>query len=452
MKESIEEFKKEKQQLIQLGAKSLAELVLDIGYKSEVGYEKIQRAISKPSQNIKRFRQRFNEIKNSEETYWSWSEVDAFAEELSDLLQDVKQGASSPEEGIGLVSDFFESDEFVFEMADDSNGTIGDVYRSDALDLFVAFAKKCKNKQVVIESVTKLAMNDDYGVRDCLIDEAHRFLDSKKLKELFDFISKTYPQKKDFRNLALESLAKQMKDAPLFEKLIRESFDKEISGPLLVEIAEVYFESGNFEKAQSLIDKYPNSNENAFRCSKKIDLQKKLFKATNKRTHLKKLLMNEFKQYYSESSLKELLQVVGTDKKKELCLMATADILKNEDWSGSLALFLIDSCKAFDDAEKYILKHVDSLDGEYYFYLLPIAEKMESKKKYLMASLVYRALLDSILDRGKSKYYYHGIKYLKKLDHLKKSIKNWSRFPSHSQYFLGIKEEHGRKRAFWSNI
>ena len=437
----------QKQDLISLGSEALADLVLDMGNASETGRRKMQRVVSSQNENIKMFKQRLNSLKNGRRHYISWREADAFAVELCDLLQDIQKGASSPEEGIAFVSDFFESDEFIFEMADDSNGCIGDVYRSNAFDLFVSFAKKCKRKQEVIETVVKLIMNDDYGVRYCLIEESHKFLDLKDLQELFDVISKRFHDKKGHKKWTLMSLAKQMKDASLFEKLMHEWLDKKVNGKHLVEIAEVYFESGCFEKAQSLIDSF--SDKDSFGFDKKIHLQKKLFKATNKKAELKNLLMEEFKRYYSKSSLKELLDVVGQDKKQALCSKAIADILKNRNWDSELALFLID-CKAFDDAEKYLLKHIDSLDGDNYFSLVPIAEKMEVQKKYLSATLVYRELLDSILGRGKSKYYYHGVRYLKKLDGLKDSIKDWSHLLPHSQYYSNIRKEHQRKRAFWS--
>ena len=445
----MKEREREKQKLIHLGADALAELVLDMGYKDEMDYQKIQRAISEPSKNVKRFKQRLNDIKKSEEIYWS-DEADSLAEELSDLLQDIKQGASTPEERIGLISDFFESDEFIFEMADDSDGDIGDVYTSEALDLFVTFAKKCKNKQNIIETVVKLIINDQYGVRDCLIDECHQFLNLKELKALFDVVSKRYDKKDYGRKFILKSLAKQMKEGSLFEKITYESSDKEVSGSSLVEVAEVYFEAGNFKKAQSLIDQFSDSDKNTFGFDKKIDLQKRLFKAGNKRTELEKFLMKEFKRNYSEFSLKELLEVVGIDKKQALCSQAIDDILRNKGWDSSLAMFLIDCCEAFDVAEKYLLKHVTSLNGDLYFPLLPIAEKMEAQKKYLVASLIYRALLDSILGRGQPMSYHHGVKYLKKLDHLKNSIENWFHFLPHFQYYSGIQEKHGRKRSFWS--
>jgi len=67
-----------------------------------------------------------------------------------------------------------------------------------------------------------------------------------------------------------------------------------------------------------------------------------------------------------------------------------------------------------------------------------------------MARMVRLPLLDSILARAKSKYYHHGIKYVKKLDKLSEKIDNWFQFSQHSKYFDEIKVAHSRKSAFWS--
>jgi len=68
----------------------------------------------------------------------------------------------------------------------------------------------------------------------------------------------------------------------------------------------------------------------------------------------------------------------------------------------------------------------------------------------LGATLVYRSLLESILDRAQSRYYHHGVRYLKKLDSLSPAIDDWRGLPSHEEYKENLLEAHGRKRSFWS--
>jgi hypothetical protein len=68
-----------------------------------------------------------------------------------------------------------------------------------------------------------------------------------------------------------------------------------------------------------------------------------------------------------------------------------------------------------------------------------MANIMEIAERRLCASLIYRALLDSILERGRSKAYIHGAEYLKRLDKLSESISNWNGFSDHEAYRAGLR-------------
>jgi hypothetical protein len=75
---------------------------------------------------------------------------------------------------------------------------------------------------------------------------------------------------------------------------------------------------------------------------------------------------------------------------------------------------------------------------------------MDKDKRTLTATLIYRALLDSILARAKSKIYGHGVRYLKKLDKLASAITDWEDITPHTSYLAELRRVHGRKHAFWS--
>jgi hypothetical protein len=72
-----------------------------------------------------------------------WRGAAGFARELEMLLRDVKSGVDDPITGVELVAAFYEADNAVFEMCDDSSGNIGDVFRYDAKELFVEYASRC---------------------------------------------------------------------------------------------------------------------------------------------------------------------------------------------------------------------------------------------------------------------------------------------------------------------
>lgn len=345
--------------------------------------------------------------------------------------------------------EFFNIDKYIFEMVDDSSGHVGDIFRYDALELFSTFAKEVSNKTELINSIVELNQDDGYGVRDCLISEAFYFLNTDELRQLYDAVKNDSKRDKNkcSWDWKLPVIAKQMKDAPLFEKLTREQLGDRIHSRSLVEIAEVYYLSGDYQKAQSILNQV--SKEDDFSSHERNDLQKKLFKVTNKTDDLKEALEKEFYDYYSERSLEELLTVVGADKKQEYCKKATNDIVNRRRWNSSDVKFLI-YCEELKAVERLVLECANSIDGDSYYSLVNIAEVLESHNFYLAASILYRALLNSILRRAKSKTYHHGVRYLKKSEQLANKISNWQGFHKHEEYFADIKKNHARKSAFWS--
>jgi hypothetical protein len=141
--------------------------------------------------------------------------------------------------------------------------------------------------------------------------------------------------------------------------------------------------------------------------------------------------------------------VIGHDKRDEVVADEVAQILESSVLRESDAEFLI-SIGKIDEAEEYLLKRADQLDGNHYGSLLFLAKAMESENRYLAASLIYRSLLISILERGYTKAYPHGIRYLKKLDKLATSVTDWINFNHQEAFKAQIIQVHGRKRSFWS--
>ena len=69
---------------------------------------------------------------------------------------------------------------------------------------------------------------------------------------------------------------------------------------------------------------------------------------------------------------------------------------------------------------------------------------------YLPAVVIYRALLEANVAKAISKYYRHGIRYLKELDKISPQVKDWKNIPPHTDYFADFKETHARKSSFWN--
>lgn len=106
-----------------------------------------------------------------------------------------------------------------------------------------------------------------------------------------------------------------------------------------------------------------------------------------------------------------------------------------------------------DLAAKLIVSHAHRWSGEDWHILPKVASLLEHDHP-LAATILYRVLLDDILDRARSKAYAHGAKYLEKLGLLAKQAdaERPSGVVDHASYIARLKSRHARKSAFWARV
>lgn len=439
-----------KQKLINLGADALADALLNLAVHSDEADDLIEQLIATPKENVQRFKRKLSGLKHSRR-FIDWRGAASFARELEMLLQDLKSGVDDPITGVELVAAFYEADNTIFEMCDDSSGNIGDVFRYDAKELFVDYAKRCEEKQIIADIILKVNQKDNYGIRDTLIDCAGECLPEDAIRTMIATLQKWVDKEKDeygkrHHLRSIESLARQIKDAKLFEKTRIASWGK-LSTAALIDIARVYLESGDVETAHSWLKKIPEGE--TYQAYERDKLLEEIYHKQGDSEKLTDLLYQKFRSYHSTGTLQALLDVIGHDKRDEVVADEVKVILKADRFRESDAEFLIATGK-IDEAELYLLGRANQLDGNHYGSLLSLAEAMEAEDRHLVTSLIYRSLLISILERGYTKAYPHGIRYLKKLDKLALGVSDWKEFKHHEAFKAQIIEAHGRKRSFWS--
>lgn len=439
-----------KQKLIDLGTEALADALLNLAVHSDEADGLIEQLIATPKENVQRFKKKLSGLKHSGR-FIDWRGATGFARELEMLLQDLKSGVDDPLTGVELVAAFYEADNTIFEMCDDSSGNIGDVFRYDAKELFVDYASRCSNKDKIADIILKVNQKDNYGIRDTLIDCAIECLPEDVIRTMITTLQKWANKENDkygkrHHLILIESLARQIKDAKLFEKTRIASWGK-LSTAALIDIARVYLESGDVETAHSWLKKIPEGA--TFQAYDRHKLLEEIYHKQGDSQKLTELLYQKFRSYHSTDTLQALLDVIGHDKRDDVINDETRQILKTDRLQESDAEFLIAVGK-IDEAEEYLLKRADLLDGNHYGSLLSLAKAMETENRHLVTSLMYRSLLISILERGYTKAYPHGIRYLKKLDKLATNVADWKEFNHHEAFKAQIIEDHGRKRSFWS--
>ncbi|MEI6214977.1 MAG: DUF6880 family protein [Desulfuromonadales bacterium] len=439
-----------KQRLLELGEDRLADALLELASCNDAADDLVERLIATPQENIKRFKAKLAGLKRSRR-FIGWSESAGFARGLKTLLEDLHAGVEDPRTGAELVAAFYEADVGILAHCDDSSGHVGDLFRHDAKELFVNYASRCADKEWLGDLAFKVIQSDDYGVRDAVIDCAKEYLTEPVMRIMVTrLMGKAGQESDEYRKRHwlnnVESIARQLKDAPLFEQARLASWGK-LSTAACVDIARIYMESADPLTALSWMEKVAVSDN--FLAAERDSLLLEIYGRTGEQDKQADVAWRIFRRSRSASTLERLLDVIGHDKRDNVLTGEIRTILNESALSLVDAVFLVE-IDHMADAETYLLKNAGQLNGDYYGGLLHLVEAMEKSGRLLCASVIYRALLDSILRRAQTKTYPHGVRYLKKLDKLAGSVPNWQMFEPHSAYMDVLKLQHGRKSSFWS--
>lgn len=443
-----------REKLLALEKSALVNALAKIAARPQTAEDVIERLLSTPDENRDRAKRVVADLRVNDR-YYDWREAPTFALELEGAVESISESAASPEEGIELLVDFFEADREAIERVDDSDGAIGAVFRIDATHAFVAFGQQCEDKEWLADRVLQLVAGDGYGLRDDLLDHARAMFPQASLRAMADRLWATaeeIPSKDrgaDYRRRqcygGVKTLARQLGDAPLYEKAMRAAWHG-LDGALPLDVAQVYLETGDADAALRLVD---SAAVGARYVSEKDGLLYTIYERQKNRAAWEEVAWRIFRRERSGATFEKLLHAIGTKRRNTVLRQERKAILEDARLSYADAAFLVET-GCLDDAAQYILKHRERLDGERYYQLVPLAEALENGGYPLAATVCYRALTDSILGRAVSRYYHHGVRYLKRLDALAPAITDWQEFPSHRPYVKSLVDAHKRKRSFWA--
>lgn len=380
-----------------------------------------------------------------------WGKSRHLAAELDEILCDIETSGLDPVAGIGLVVSFYETDDSVFSRCDDSSGYVGDVYRCHAPAVFLSFAAKCEDKARLADLVLDLNRNDDYGVRDSLIHCAARYLPDTEIRRMIASLQdRAGSEPNEWPRMhwlhLVGSLARQVGDARLFEKTRLKTSGRRTTAAS-IEIADVYLETGDPEAALLWLEGI--DPDESFMADERDRLLVEALAQVGRQEDQEAVAWSLFRRSRSKEALGRLLDVLGGDRRDSVLEAEVHSILNDEGLSYSDAAFLAEIGR-YDAAADYLAAHAGELNGNFYETLLPLAEAMEATGYPVAASVVYRALIESILKKARSKTYHYAVRYLRKLDLLATQVTDWGPVESHEVFFKHLKDRHGRKTSFWS--
>jgi len=441
-----------RKRLVALGVERLAHALVCLAAENDDATAAIDRMVSLPEEMARRCLEKVRVLKRKR-GFVDWRGTASFRKKVEDVLKDIEEGIDDPRIGVELMAAFVETDDKVLGNCDDSGGSIGDLYRFRAVRLFSGYAQGCADKEWLSQLILSLNREDNYGIRHLLVDSAKEYLPEKNIRKLINSFQELACKQGDERErggflMCVESLARQVKDAPLFEKTRIAAWGKTPVAACL-DIAEVYFESGDSDKALHWMEKIPHGER--FKAQERDDLLARIYKNIGDFGKLHEVALRNFRRHRSKKALVRLLEVIGSEKRDEVVAGEVDLIMMGIHFSLCDAVFLLDTGRP-DQTEKYLLNRVEQVEASDYKSFQRFAIKLEENKLLLGAVVVYRVLLGSILDRRLNSAYSSGARYLRRMETLSRSIDDWRGLDNHQSYFKMLKEKHGRKSSFWSHF
>lgn len=439
-----------KQLLMDLGAETLADTLLELAGHNEQVNDKINSLTSDEKVNIKRYRQKLAGLRNSTR-YIGLEMTDFFADQLERMLTDLETWVTDPCTGLDLVAEFIETDAVVFEICDDSDGTVGGVYLSTARNLFFHYASLCLDKERVATLFIRLASKDDYGARSSLMKDVVEELGEPALSLVLKKLQALEANEKDAKNKRsytwmLESITSQQREADLFAAALQ-GRQVELPKPKMLAAARAFLEKQDAESALAWVQRIPaNDVSHGYEIEQ---ILKEIYTMQGDKESLVNLQYKKFKSYRTFEGFQELLLATGREKREEILANEWAIICQNPSFNDHDAQFLSDA-GMMDELEAYVFAKVDTLNEGSYYIVPEIAASLAKHGRYLAASLLYRSLLDCMMERAYAKSYHHGVDYLNALDAFAPLIKDWKTFPTHNSYKVNLLLENKRKTAFWN--
>lgn len=338
------------------------------------------------------------------------------------------------------------------ESANEYEDTMGDVFVFDATEYFGELARKISDKKLVEDVLFRLIPVDDYGTRDDLIQGVHRFIPVANIKSLASRLVDS-PRKKagnygySSTRRMIRRLLETIGEPAFFEETLL-AFDGSETPEMCVDVAKAWFNAKNYIKAQLWLDKIPD--ENLSRRTERLEMLKVIQAKRKDKTGLAETLRELLKTNRTKENFEKLVKAVDEKQRGAEVAGQIAEIEKSKSASYRDVEFLT-SVGAVDAAEEYLWRRLDGL-STWNSEPLNLAKLMESKKRPLIATVLYRKLINGILASGKSKNYPRAITYMNILKKLAPKIKDWKSIDPHKTFVEKLWEKFPNRPSFWPKV
>ena len=449
------------QQLKQLSHEQLSELVISI-YGAEKSIDKtIESALlaNDPVALVKHLKKRIQSIGRGSR-FIGYRESHGFSFELLQLVEEItKLLPTDPKATFALTDAFMNIHGKVLDRCDDSDGSVGDIFRG-TVQLWVEAAAAWQASELPCKlnwakEVTSRHNDNGYGMWDNLVSLSLPVLGEQTLRELAEQFE--------------AELSKRVQSST-------DRFDSTISGAQhgMTGAAEALADVSMYERAYTIV-KAPNelqkesiavfclrvgdgdaalkwlsgSWDNRF-INRRQQLLDEVYRMMGRHDDLLKLRRENYNKEPGYENLQALLAVAP--QKEQSQLKAKASSMASAADCPSTAIHTLLQLQDYEAVSAYVLQNPDKLERLSYYTLAEWAGTFETQGLALPAVIAYRVLLLDILESGRSKAYRYAAKYYKALERLHDEVADYQKWPDSAGFHAELVEKHGLKRSFWALV
>ncbi len=439
-----------REKLIAVGAEKLADILLSL-YENNLDMQKplditFAGLDEDPKKLISVIKKEISSIKRSTK-FVDYYESDRLANRLDQLRLSIagELTQKSPPQAMELMLAFVDLQEATLNRADDSNGSVGDVFKESCADL----GKICALVPMPVEEVVDIVfirfMNNGFGIYDQII---HNFKDALKeegLDLLQNKIENAPAQKHSFHlKHGLESIADCRGDVDAYIRAC--SINGKTNDHDHLDIARRLIEHWRSEEALQWLNTM-NLPKNHSWQEDRHRLKIQAYELCGKYKEAQTERLEWFEENLNTEVYNHILNNAQPEFKEPFKKEAIEKAFQFPEPHAAIRFLM--QIQEFDEGAKFARTKIGQLDGGQYYILRPIADILRDTDP-LAATLMYRKLAEPVLEKAKSKYYNYAAKDLVSCGVLSSAITAWETHQNHDSYFTSLEVKHKRKLGFWA--
>lgn len=391
--------------------------------------------------------------------FLDYREAGAFGRTLETWLEQVERELlpDDPAAALALFQDVVKADRAWFDRADDSDGAIGNAVRT-ACRHWLRAAARCEPPRAGWpDRLLALYDADEHGAREELLRAANLLLDEPAQRALVSRLDTALvamigtgatpgsPPLEIFRiSAALSLLAESLRDpdvavratlrySPDPNPLQRQSFVRDYLDADRPADALVWLQGDWGPHEAHRLALLAEALERLGRFDESVPIRKAGFERT-----------------LSVFDLQRWLEHVPDAARSAAQASARELALGHPDRVAAAHAMLALGDPA--EAEARLLVEPEHIDGNRYTTVLALAEALQGHGCLRGETVLYRALLGSILDRAYARAYGHAARYWSRLSEIASAGTDLHPLTLHAEFEATIRARHGRKSSFWALV